>query len=146
MHTVLREGTLDELAQMMGRIPEFQHATTAEQMADRIQGAQHLAQIAMQGGPPVGFKLGYALGTATFYSWLGGVVPEARGQGVATQLLRAQEQWAADQGFTQVRVSSRPRFPSMVRLLQREGYTLTHTERRPDPSETRLRFVKHLQG
>jgi len=98
-----------------------------------LAAAQSLAGQGSDQSGPRKFKLQYAPHFNMFKN--------SAGEDPIDQL-----KWAADQGFTQVRVSSRPRFPSMVRLLQREGYTLTHTERRPDPSETRLRFVKHLQG
>src|SRR5688572_7603596 len=46
-----------------------------------------------------GFKLGYRRGATLLYSWLGGVHPDARRQGVAAELMRRQHDWAKTQGY-----------------------------------------------
>ena len=48
----------------------------------------------------VGFKMGYPYSETVFYSWIGGVLPRCRHQGIGKGLAKIQEQWAVDQGFT----------------------------------------------
>ncbi len=45
-------------------------------------------------GSLVGFKLGYCRRPQLHYSWLGGVHPEARRQGLARKLMIHQHEWA----------------------------------------------------
>ncbi len=58
--------------------------------------------FAEQAGKRVGFKAGYATAYNRYYSWLGGVVPSARRQGVARALMRSQHDWLLKSRFHQV--------------------------------------------
>ncbi|GEM75893.1 hypothetical protein VSA01S_20050 [Vibrio sagamiensis NBRC 104589] len=49
--------------------------------------------VAEKVGAILGFKIGYELDNSTLYSWLGGVVVNARNEGVAQMFLEAQEEW-----------------------------------------------------
>jgi GNAT superfamily N-acetyltransferase len=50
------------------------------------------------------------------------VVPEARGTGVATAVLRGLEQAAVDRGWTTVRLETGTGQPEAIRFYEREGY------------------------
>lgn len=50
-------------------------------------------------GQPVAFKIGYAVASTRYYSWLGGVAPGFRRQGHAQALMERQHDWAFSQGF-----------------------------------------------
>ncbi len=58
-----------------------------------------LHQICRNEGEISAFKLGYTENQAYFYSWLGGVIPEARGQHLARALMIAQHRWAKERGY-----------------------------------------------
>jgi ribosomal protein S18 acetylase RimI-like enzyme len=47
----------------------------------------------------VGFKLGYAVTSRRYYSWLGGVDPAWRRRGIAAELMRRQHQWLEERGY-----------------------------------------------
>ena len=65
---------------------------------DRLPGMKDpMLWIAEDAAGWVGFKLGYRRGS-TLYSWLGGVHPRARGQGVASALMMRQHEAAAGEG------------------------------------------------
>lgn len=100
--------------------------------------------VAEVDGCLVGFKLGYALDETTFYSWLGGVAPAFRGQGIARGLLRFQEKLALARGYLSIRVKSMARFPAMLGLLESENYALVAKEREAGEDE-KLVFEKILQ-
>ena len=69
-----------------------------------------------------GFKLGYRRGTTLFYSWLGGVHPDARRQGVAAELMRRQHEWAKMQGYKDVETRTRAINNAMLILNLRSGF------------------------
>lgn len=75
-------------------------------------------------GTPVGFKLGYALSDTEFYSWLGGVVPEFRGLGIAADLMQAQHEWCRKNGYTKVQTKTQNRFRDMLILNLRFGFDI----------------------
>jgi predicted GNAT superfamily acetyltransferase len=58
-------------------------------------------------GGLVGFKLGCRQGGMLFYSWLGGVHPEARRRGLAQRLMAAQQRWARSKGHAQIETPTR---------------------------------------
>jgi GNAT superfamily N-acetyltransferase len=67
-------------------------------------------------GEPVGFKLGYRRGARLLYSWLGGVVPEWRGRGVARALMERQHEHAPAQGYALVETRTRAANNAMMLL------------------------------
>ena len=93
-------------------------------------------------GALVGFKIGYALTQTRYYSWLGGVVPEYRRDGVAQALLSEQEERVRGVGYLRIRVKSMRKFPGMLALLQTNGYTLVPA--RGGADSAKLTFEKRL--
>lgn len=81
-------------------------------------------QLAYVEGTPVAFKLGYKLNEREFYSWLGGVVPEFRGLGIASDLMTAQHEWARTQGFKRLQTKTQNRFREMLLLNIRSGFNI----------------------
>ena len=73
-------------------------------------------------GSLAGFKLGYRRGATLFYSWLGGVHPDARRQGVAAELMRRQHEWAQSQGYTEIETQTRAANNAMIILNLRSGF------------------------
>lgn len=71
---------------------------------------------------PVGFAVGFELKPSTFYSWLAGVVPEMRRQGVARQLLEAQHAWAIEHGYTYIRMECHNAQRPVMHLAIALGY------------------------
>lgn len=69
----------------------------------------------------VGFKLGYRRG-ATLYSWLGGVHPRVRGQGVAAALMVRQHEAALAEGYTHVETRTRAANNAMLIANLRHGF------------------------
>lgn len=60
--------------------------------------------IAQLDGKPAAFLCGYGLRPTTFYSWLCGVLPDARRMGVARQLFDAEQAWAAEHDYEMMRL------------------------------------------
>ena len=134
---------LERLYALYQRLPEFPAAEPLDSLRRRL-GERYLALVYSDGGEDLGYKLGYALDEREFYSWLGGVMPQVRGRGVAQALLEEQEAWALAQGFKVIRVKSRNCFPAMLRLLIRNGYAIDGVTPQEDAQWTKIHFVKEL--
>lgn len=144
MTMLIREGTLEEAIQVVASVTEFARGETVESMAERLGENKSLILVAEKAGAILGFKIGYELDDYTFYSWFGGVAPEARNEGVAQMLLEAQEDWVAEQGYKTLKVKSRNQFPAMLRLLLRNEYIIEKFEEKPNLRESRVHFIKAL--
>ncbi len=140
----IRSTDYEEAVQVLGRISEFSHEETVESLKQRIGRRPHLVLVAEKDGELLGVKIGYQLDDDCFYSWLGGVVPEGRRQGVANALLIHQELWAREKGYKEIRVKSRNRFAPMLCMLLNNGYQVEHLEKKDGIEDYRLHFVKHL--
>jgi len=140
----IREGSIDDIVHLQARINEFAAPYTKETIIDRLDDKTSLALVAHHEDELVGFKLGYAESKTQFYSWLGGVSPHARRQGIARRLLHHQEDWARNQGFKSLRVKSRNRFRAMMILLLNEGYLITGSEIKAHSEDSVIHFLKQL--
>ena len=114
---------LERLHAVYSVLPEFANREPLASLRQRA-GERYLALVYCVDGRDVGFKLGFALNAEEFYSWIGGVLPKARGTGAAQAMLEFQEAWARQQGFQRLRVKSMNRYPAMLRLLIRNSYQI----------------------
>lgn len=127
------------------RIPEFE----TEAHIDALEFERRLSRpgasvlVGVVDGSRVGFKAGYdRYRDGSWYSWLGGVLPEHRGRGVAEALLAHQEAWVRDKGYRSIVVRTRNRFRSMRALLARCGYDVIGVEApAPDTPRDQLRII-----
>jgi predicted GNAT superfamily acetyltransferase len=71
---------------------------------------------ARAGAELVGFKLGYAYTRRRYYSWLGGVHPEYRGQGIARFLMNHQHQWLVHRSYSSVETGASDNNEAMIQL------------------------------
>ncbi|WP_060989943.1 GNAT family N-acetyltransferase [Photobacterium leiognathi] len=144
MDLQIREASVEEALEVLHRIVEFAAPISLAELTARLANKSALILVAENQQQLVGVKIGYALDKQVFYSWLGGVLPAGRGRGVAQALLEAQEAWVIDQGYQQLTVKSRNRFPAMVRLLIRNGYLIEDIEKKEGVLDYRLHFRKAL--
>lgn len=86
----------------------------------------HLA-LAYIGEQVVGFKLGYGRNKFEFYSWFGAVLPEFRGLGIATELMKTQHTWCLDQGYTKIQTETKNCYPEMLKLNINNGFEIIGT-------------------
>lgn len=143
--TVVRIATIDEAVSVLVGISEFNRSIDAETIRLRIANQPALILVAEYQQQLVGVKIGYALSTTVFYSWLGGVLVIGRGQGIAQTLLEAQEAWVMAQSqYTTIKVKSRNCFPAMLRLLFRNGYLIENMEKKGQLHDYRLCFTKQI--
>jgi hypothetical protein len=89
--------------------------------------AKFFSTLVYEGSKLVGFKLGYVRDQAQFYSWLGGVLPEYRGLGLASELMRQQHAWCREQKFNKIRTHTTNKFPQMISLNLKHGFEIVGT-------------------
>lgn len=144
MSLTISHATLDEIVSLHHHIPEFTLPVDNAALQQRIGASVACALIAYVGEEPAGFKLGYALDKDNFYSWLGGVLPEYRRDGVAQALLEAQETWAKKEGYKSISVKTRNSFPAMLMMLVKNGYQVIELEKKGEVVDYRLVLRKGL--
>ncbi len=98
----------------------------AQRLAHLVDPVLHLAQ--RSDGAALGFKVAYRRGPALLYSWLGGVIPAARGQGVAARLMKAQHDWAAANGYSEVETRTRASNNAMIIVNLKTGFQIAGIE------------------
>lgn len=101
--------------------PKWFHATF-----DALKNVHLL--IAYIDNQAVGFKMGYPKDETTFYSWLGGVLPERQGYGIAAELMRLQHEWCLKNGYLKVQTKTQNRFRKMLLLNIRSGFDIIGTQ------------------
>jgi len=83
--------------------------------------------MALDSRKVVGFKLGYEKEVGVFYSWLGGVSAEYRGQGIALKLMNLQHQLVSEQGYQKIRTIGRNYRRAMLILNIKVGFDIIET-------------------
>ena len=140
---MVRIGTIEEAYKVFMLIPELDRYLSFQELKEKLAD-NYLVVVAEHEGILIGFKLGYPVSTSEFYSWLGGVIPAYRNSGVAQTLLDFQEDWVKISGFKSMSVKSMNRFPSMLRLLIKNGYKIKCVENFDDSDKERIEFIKRL--
>ncbi|WP_252189218.1 GNAT family N-acetyltransferase [Rossellomorea vietnamensis] len=86
-----------------------------------------LIDVAMEDSRVIGYKIGYELDPDTFYSWLGGVDPDYRKQGIAAELMKRQHQTLKELGFMVVQTKTMNKWRSMLILNIKNGFDVIDT-------------------
>jgi GNAT superfamily N-acetyltransferase len=103
--------------------PEEQATELRYQQA---RGPVHI-WLAETDGHLIGCKLGYERKPGHYYSWLGGVEPAFRGQGVAAELMRLQHAWCLQQGYRRIRTQTYNQWRAMLLLNLKAGFDIVGT-------------------
>lgn len=122
--TLVETEDLEAIARLETLIPEFPQKLELETLQARLSGRPHLCLLALEDDRPVAYKVGYQETPNRFYSWIGAVLPEYRGCGIARRLLHRQEEWVRAQGYGEINVWSENRYRGMLVFLLKEGYDI----------------------
>ncbi|MBI5064674.1 GNAT family N-acetyltransferase [Candidatus Woesearchaeota archaeon] len=124
----VRVGTIDDVVKIHSLIPEL-NKPIVDDYAKRLQGTNHLILIAYEEQTPLGFKVGYdRYKDSSFYSWLGGVIPEHREKGVAKKLALVQENWALAVGYKSIKMKTRNKYKPMLQFALSNGFNIVGFE------------------
>lgn len=103
-----------------------------------------LALFAIRQGVCCGYKIGFQYSPEIFYSWVGGVLPDHRGHGIATRLLETQHAMAKELGYKYVRTSTKNRYRDMLLLNIKLGFDVTGVQKKLREKELSIILEKEL--
>ena len=142
----IKKGSFEECIKLSKIIPEFDSPYEINEYEKRCCDIHHLALIANINKMPVGFKIGYdRYKDGSFYSWMGGVIPNFRKNGVAHQLANYQESWAIDNSFSSIQMKTRKKHKSMIKFLLKRGFLIKDKIPMENILETRI-IMENLLG
>jgi GNAT superfamily N-acetyltransferase len=79
-----------------------------------------------------------------FFSWLYGVLPDYRRNGIATQLMDAVQAWASQHGYESIRFECHNQHRPMLHLAISQGYDVVGIRWDPDRGNNLVIFEKVL--
>lgn len=146
-NVVIREGTIAECIEISNKIPEFNTENYGKEIyLQRLSNTKHLILVAEKNNELVGFKVGYDRDhDGSFYTWLGGVLPEFRQDKIATSLAERQETWAKEQGFTAITLKTRNRFKAMLIFALKNNFLIENIEPKEQVADNRILLRKILK-
>lgn len=146
MNIQILKTDIETAADVSQLIPELIDPYRAAVYHQRVDGKISLSLVAYVDDNAAGFKVGYdKLGDGSFYSWMGGVVPAYRRNGIAKALAQAQEDWAAAQGFESIVLKTRNRHKAMPIFALSHGFSIIGVEPRDATDEHRIILKKMLR-
>jgi ribosomal protein S18 acetylase RimI-like enzyme len=142
----ITEGEIDTAYALSALIPEFDPPYSWKKWQERLAGRESLVLTAYISDKPVGFKVGI-MEAGHFYSWVGGVLPEWRRQGIAKKLAERQESNLQERGVETIRMNTRNKFKAMLIFALSHGFDIVDTYPGPGTervSETRIILEKKI--
>ena len=140
----IQSGSFQECIDLSNQIPEFDSPYALDEYEKRCAGA-HLSLNAFVDEKPIGFKIGYdRFKDGSFYSWMGGVLPEYRQRGVATSLAEIQEKWAEEMSYNKIKMITRKKHKAIIRFSLHRGFKITGGTSKNPASESRVWMEKSL--
>lgn len=111
----------------------------------RFSGRTHvLSLIAEVDHRPVGFSCGIELKPNTWFNWLVGVVPDCRRAGIASQLLEAEHAWAAEHGYSYVRMECHNHHRGAIHMAVNLGFDVVGVRWDKDRHDNLVVFEKEI--
>lgn len=141
---IIKELPIEQVQPLTLKIPEFNDPYGIEEYYNRFKNVPHLVLAALDGEKIVGFKLGYERKKNVFYSWMGGVLPEYRKQGIAWKLAKRQEIWLKENGYTHLWMKTRNQHRNMLHFAIKNGFQLMEVEQETDDALNRIWLRKKL--
>ena len=145
VNVTIKQGSIEEVVNLSMQIPEFNTPHQHDEYEKRLQGIPHLIAIAYVENNAAGFKVGYQReNDGSFYSWMGGILPGFRRQGIAQMLADYQEDWARKQGYIKVKMKTRNRLKPMLYFALGNGFNITEVDSAETIEENRIHLEKQL--
>ncbi|MDD4628768.1 MAG: GNAT family N-acetyltransferase [Candidatus Peribacteraceae bacterium] len=139
--------SLREVLAMVKEVDEFSEAAerTEKEYLRKIGNAKSLCLIGYMNKKPAGFFMGYdRYGDGSFYCWRVGVLSAFRRKGILRSMMQFVEQWATDQDFRKLKLTTRNSRRSMLSYLIREGYCFTEVVMKDEIEDYRIKAEKEL--
>ncbi|WP_231514872.1 GNAT family N-acetyltransferase [Oceanobacillus salinisoli] len=101
---------------------------TSDDLINKMESKYQLLIItAMNGTKVIGYKIGYAMDSNKFYSWLGGVDTNYRKNGIASMLMEKQHQYLKGLGYKMVQTKTINKWRNMLILNIKSGFDIIDT-------------------
>jgi len=140
----IKIGRLEDAVDLAHQIPEFDNPYNIDEYKKRLL-SDHLVLTAHIENEIVGFKIGYdRFNDGSFYSWMGGVLPENRNQSIAEILADYQESWAKINGYASIRLKTRKKHEAMLSFSKKRGFVITKKIAKIPKEESRTWMEKQL--
>tara|TARA_B100000446_G_C10454413_1_gene306461 strand:+ start:28 stop:462 length:435 start_codon:yes stop_codon:yes gene_type:complete len=121
----IRENELVQAFKISNRIPEFDNPYKLNEYGHRTIGVMHLILTIIYNNEIVGFKIGYdRFQNDSFYSWMGGILPEYRRKGLANALANFQEEWARGNGYHKIKMKTMSKHKAMISFSLNRGFKI----------------------
>ena len=126
-------------------VPEFDDPYEISEYSKRLNSTVHLILTAYDDHIPIAFKIGYdRYSDGSFYSWMGGVLPNYRRKGIANNLADHQETWAKEKGYNSIKLQTRSKHNAMLALAINRGFQITNRNEKTSNSNTHIWMSKPL--
>jgi len=141
----IHEGKLDDAVMVSANIPEFDDPYEIPEYSKRLNSTTHHILTAYDNHNPIAFKIGYQRHSdGSFYSWMGGVLPNYRRKGIANNLADHQETWAKKNGYISIKMQTREKHKAMLALAINRGFKITNRIEKTSSSNTLIWMNKPL--
>jgi len=142
----IRETDLETALAVLEQLPEFDTLKSLDHYHQMLKGEKHLILTAFVENEAVGCKIGYdRFKEGSFYSWLGGVVPGYRKEGVAKALAEQQEKWAVENGFESIKFKTQNRHKAMLQFALKNGFSIYNVKPKEVLDQYRIELIKPLK-
>lgn len=136
---------LHKALKVLNEIPEFDEYFIPDSIKKRIVNKQTIFLIAEFAGKVIGCKIAYnRYYDGSIYSWLGGVLPIYRRQGVATALQKELERLALKRFFNSIKMKTRNTHSEMLRFAIKQDYLICNFHKKETLLESRIEMIKVL--
>ena len=141
----IHEDKLDDAFIVSKNIPEFDDPYEISEYSKRLNSTVHLILTAYDDHNPIAFKIGYhRYSDGSFYSWMGGVLPNYRRKGIANNLADHQETWAKKKGYKSIKLQTRSKHNAMLALAINRGFQITNRNEKTSNSNTYIWMSKPI--
>ena len=141
----IHEGKLDDAVMVSAKVPEFDDPYEISEYSKRLNSTVHLILTAYDDHNPIAFKIGYQRHPdGSFYSWMGGVLPNYRRKGIANNLADHQETWAKKKGYNSIKLQTRSKHNAMLALAINRGFQITNRNEKTSNSNTHIWMSKPI--
>ncbi|OEK06373.1 GNAT family N-acetyltransferase [Roseivirga misakiensis] len=139
------EGSIPEALSVLKALPEFDVLKTTAHYREKIGNKASLVLLAKKDGNLIGCKVGYdRFSDGSFYSSLGGVIPDFRKLGIAQKLADRQEQWAREKGYQSIKFKTLNRHKSMIIFAIKNGFEIYGLKPKDELGNYRIEMIKSL--
>ena len=144
MDLLIVSGDLEGAVGISKEIPEFDSPYNVDEYENRLDESASILTAELN-DQPIGFKVGYdRFKDGSFYSWMGGILPNYRQNGVASALADYQESWAIKNGYKSIKLKTRNKYEAMISFAIDRGFDIIDSETNEDIPEMRIWMEKIL--